>query len=71
MPPQDHRNAAAGNADVCGSQKRRSGTTTTRHDPLVQHRAAVRARLAELSLSLGVLDAKIASYAAKVVFAAK
>jgi DNA-binding transcriptional MerR regulator len=39
-------------------------TTTARHDLLVQHRVAVRTRLAELTLSLAVLDAKIAGYAA-------
>lgn len=38
-----------------------SGTTTARHVLLVRHRVAVRAQLAELSLSLGVFDAKIAS----------
>lgn len=48
-----------------------SGTTTARHVLLVRHRVAVRARMAEQSLSLGVFDAKIASYAAKAMFAAK
>lgn len=40
------------------------GTERARHDHLVAHRALVRARIAELSDCLSVLDTKIAAYAA-------
>ena len=39
------------------------GTETERHDQLVQHRAMVRANVADLNAALAVLDAKIATYA--------
>lgn len=42
------------------------GTVVARHDLLVQHRAKVRDRVADLNAALAVLDTKIATYATSV-----
>jgi DNA-binding transcriptional MerR regulator len=41
---------------------RGSGTEARRRQILVEHRAGVRERIAELELCLGILDYKIANY---------